>query len=77
MWYPFLKKLKDHGLNYGHIATFIYARAVKIPFLAVMIYYFGLKYTIIFNLVLIFLAIILGIVINLIFNLYNYEENNS
>jgi len=67
MWYPFLKQLKDNGLNYWHIASFIYARAVKIPFLTIMIFYFGLKYTIIFNLVLIFLAIVLGVVINLIF----------
>ncbi len=77
MWYPFLKKLKDNGLNYGHIATFIYARAVKIPFLAVMIFYFGLKYTIIFNLVLMFLAFLIWVLVNLIFNLYDYEKNNS
>jgi hypothetical protein len=66
MWYPFLKKLKDHWLHSGHIATFIYARAVKIPFLAAMIFYFGLKYTVIFNLVLIFLALIIWIIINLL-----------
>ena len=77
MWYPFLKKLKDHWLHYGHIATFIYARAVKIPFLAAMIFYFGLKYTIIFNLVLVFLALVIGIVINLIFNFFDYEKSNS
>ena len=75
MWYPFLKQLKNHWLSYGHIATFIYARAVKIPFLAVMIMYFGLKYTIIFNLVLIFLALVLGIIIDLLFNLKYYEKN--
>jgi hypothetical protein len=54
-------------LYYGHIATFIYARAAKIPFLAAMIFYFGLKYTIIFNLVLVFMALLIGILINLIF----------
>lgn len=77
MWYPFLKQLKDHWLNYGHIASFIYARAVKMPFLTVMIFYFGLKYTIIFNLVLIFLAILIWVLINLIFNFCDYENNNS
>jgi len=77
MWYPFLKQLKDHWLNYGHIASFIYARAVKIPFLTVMIFYFGLKYTVIFNLVLIFLAVVIGLLISLIFNYNNYEKNNS
>jgi len=77
MWYLFLKQLKDHWLNYGHIASFIYARALKIPFLVVMVFYFGLKYTIIFNLVLIFLAILIGLLVNLIFNFYDYEKNNS
>jgi len=77
MWYPFLKQLKDHWLNYGHIASFIYARAVKIPFLTVMIFYFGLKYTVIFNSVLIFLAVLIGLLINLIFNFFDYEKSSS
>ena len=77
MWYPFLKQLNNHWLNYGHISTFIYARAVKIPFFAVMIYYFWLKYTIIFNIILIILSLIVWVLINLIFNFLDYEKNNS
>ena len=77
MWYPLLKKLKNNGLSYGHIATFIYARAVKIPLLVVMVFYFGFKYTVIFNLVLICLASSIWMLIDLIFNKNNYEENNS
>lgn len=71
MWYPFLKQLKNNWLNYGHIATFIYARSVKIPFFAVMILYFWLKYTIIFNVVLIFLSIIVWILVNFLFKKLN------
>jgi len=67
MWYPFLKQLKWHGLSYGHIASFIYARAVKIPFLAAMVMYFGLKYTIIFNMVLLIFALLIWVLINLFF----------
>ncbi len=67
IWYPFLKELKDNWLNNGHIATFIYARVVKIPFFAAMIFYFWLKYTIIFNLVLIFLAFLIWVLTNFIF----------
>lgn len=77
MWYPFLKQLKTHWLNYGHIACFIYARAIKIPFLMVMIIYFWAKYTIIFNLIILFLSISIWITINFIFNFFNYENNNS
>ena len=68
MWYPFLKQLNEHWLNYGHIATFIYARSVKIQFFAVMILYFWLKYTITFNFVLILLSFFVWILINLLFN---------
>ena len=77
MWYPFLKQLNKHWLNYWHIASFIYARAIKIPFLLIMILYFWLKYTIIFNLIILFLAIIIWIIINLIFNFFDYENNNG
>jgi len=64
MWYPLLKKLKHHWLNYWQIAIFIYSRSIKLPFISVMILYFGLKYTIIFNCVLILQSIILWIIIN-------------
>ena len=64
MWYPFLQELKKHWLSYGHIATFIYARAIKLWFIPVMAVYFWLKYTIIFNLVLIFISIIIWLVID-------------
>lgn len=73
MRYPFLKKLKDHGLHYGHIVTFIYARSVKIPFLAIMIFYFWLTYTIIFNITLIGLSLLLWIILHFIFN-HIYHE---
>lgn len=76
-WYPFLRQLQTYWLTYGHIASFIYARAIKIPFLAIMIIYFWLKFTVIFNLVLLLLAIFIWITINLIFNFLKYENNNS
>lgn len=77
LWYPFLKQLHDNWLNYWHLASFIYARAVKIPFLIIMIFYFWLKYTIIFNITLVLLALIVWILTNLIFKYFIYENNNS
>lgn len=76
IWYPFLKQLNNHWLNYGHISTFMYARAVKVPFFTIMIFYFWLKYTMIFNIVLIFLALIIWILINIIFNYIDYEKKS-
>ncbi len=55
IWYPMLSELREHGARDGLIVAFFYARAIKLPWLPVMISYFG----IIFTLVLIF-YILLG-----------------
>jgi len=44
VWYPLLQELQDKGMRPGLTATFLYNRAVKIPLLPVMIYYFGVTY---------------------------------
>ncbi len=64
MWYPMLSDLKDKGVSKGLIATFLYARAVKPALIPLMIFYFGLVYTIIFTLAIILFSFIQGIIIN-------------
>jgi len=44
-WYPMLQDMKNHGLREGLIATFLYARAIKLPLLPLMVDYFGLMFT--------------------------------
>lgn len=44
-WYPMLQDMKSHGLRDGLIVTFLYARAIKLPLLPLMIDYFGLIFT--------------------------------
>jgi uncharacterized membrane protein YraQ (UPF0718 family) len=44
-WYPMLQELKKQGLGNGLIAVFLYARAVKLPLLPIMVDYFGLLFT--------------------------------
>ena len=44
-WYPMLQDMKNNGLRDGLIATFLYARAIKLPLLPLMIDYFGLIFT--------------------------------
>lgn len=46
-WYPMIEDLKQHGLKKGLIATFFYARSIKIPLLPIMIDYFGALFTLI------------------------------
>lgn len=60
-WYPFLSELKEKGVSDGKIAAFLYARAVKIPLLAAMIFYFGLGFTLLFSLLILLGAFLLGL----------------
>lgn len=46
MWYPLLEKLQKGGVRNGLIAAFLYNRAVKPPLLPLMVYYFGVLFTI-------------------------------
>ena len=62
-WYPMLGELQQKGMRNALIATFLYSRAVKLPLLPLMIYYFGVAYTLILCLYLIGFSVISGIVI--------------
>ena len=65
-WYPFLESMKKKGMSYGKIATFLYSRAIKIPLLPLMISFFGLKFTIIYNIYLFIFSILQGFSIDII-----------
>ena len=69
IWYPLLKNLNEKGMKKGLIATFLYCRSIKIPLLPLLILYFGLPFTIIFNL----LIIIGGIAQGIIFDIFKIE----
>jgi len=64
MWYPLLADLKNKGLNYGLISCFLYNRAVKIPLIPLMIFYFSIQYVVVLMIVMIFISVIQGILIN-------------
>ena len=64
MWYPLLADLKNKGLNYGLISCFLYNRAIKIPLLPLIIFYFSLKYVIILSVVMIFMSVVQGAIID-------------
>lgn len=63
MWYPMLKDLRDKGLGNGFVATFLYNRAIKIPLIPMIVFYFGLKYTIILTIVMVIFSVAQGILI--------------
>jgi uncharacterized membrane protein YraQ (UPF0718 family) len=59
-WYPMLQELKTQGLGNGLITVFLYARAVKLPLLPIMVDYFGLFFTLILMLYIVLGALIQG-----------------
>lgn len=61
--YPFLGELKKHGMKNSLLAVFLYNRNVKIPFIPVMIYYFGLSFTIIMSFYIIAFSILNGVLV--------------
>ena len=62
VWYPMLSELRSHGVKDGLIVTFIYARSVKLPWLPVMIGYFGIAFTIMLTLMTLIGAIVQGMI---------------
>jgi uncharacterized membrane protein YraQ (UPF0718 family) len=64
LWYPLLAELREKGISYGFLATFLYNRAIKVPLLPVALFYFGLKYVIVLTLMMIFFSVIQGMLIN-------------
>jgi len=67
LWYWLLKQLNNVWLTLGHISTFSYARAIKLPLLPIMISYFGLKFSIIFIFVLLVFSFFQGIIVDYLF----------
>ena len=70
VWYPFLKDLKEHGMRTGLVAVFLYNRAIKIPLLPIMIFYFGVYFVIILYIYMIVASLFQGKIIEII------EEKN-
>ncbi|MEA1865386.1 MAG: permease [Euryarchaeota archaeon] len=68
IWYPLLKDLRDQGMRNGLIAAFLYSRAIKIPLLPLMVYYFGLLFVVVLLPYIVIASLIEGRIIELIEN---------
>jgi len=64
VFFPMLGEMKKHGMKNSLIAVFLYNRNVKIPYLHVSIYYFGLPFTLIVSLYIIIFSILNGIIVS-------------
>lgn len=64
IWYPMLQELRNKGALDGLVVAFIYARSIKLPWLPIMISYFGISFTIVLSFYIILGAFIQGIIVN-------------
>jgi len=65
-WYAILGELKQNGLKDGLLVTFMYTRSIKIPFIPIMIDYFGILFTTILFIYIIIGAVLQGVLIEAI-----------
>lgn len=63
MWYPLLADLQEKGVHNSLITIFLYNRAVKIPLIPIMIFYFGFNYVVILTSLMIIFSVINGIIV--------------
>ena len=66
VWYPLLKELRDQGMRSGLIAAFLYSRAIKIPLLPLMVYYFGALFVVVLLPYIVIASLIEGEIIEII-----------
>ena len=62
IWYPILQDFRLHGAKDGLIIAFFYARAIKLPWIPMMISYFGLSFTLVLSLYIIISAFLQGLI---------------
>lgn len=62
VWYPMLSDLRRHGVRDGLIVAFFYARAIKLPWIPMMVSYFGMGFTIALTFYILLGALLQGII---------------
>ncbi len=62
VWFPILNELRSHGVRDGLIVAFFYARAIKLPWLPVMIGYFGGAFTLVLSIYILLGAWLQGLI---------------
>ncbi len=66
VWYPFLTGMRAKGMKDALLAVFLYNRALKLPWLPVMVAYFGLRYTVVLSGWMIVAGVLEGLLIEFI-----------
>ena len=62
VWYPMLQNLREQGARAGLVVAFVYARAIKIPWIPLMISYFGWAFTLVYTFYVVLGAWLQGVI---------------
>lgn len=68
IWYPILSQMRNDGAREGLLVAFFYARAIKLPWLPVMIAYFGLSFTLLLSFYILLGAVVQGMLMDKIYD---------
>lgn len=66
VWYPLIQDLREKGMSSGLAAVYFYNRAIKIPLIPMMVYYFGWKFFVVLTLFTIIASFIIWRAMDLI-----------
>lgn len=61
VWYSLLSEMKKKGMKNSLVAVFLYNRAIKLPLLPLLVYYFGGTFTITITFNMILFSILIGL----------------
>jgi len=75
MWYPLLADLKEKGMADGLMAAFLYSRAIKIPQMPMLVYYFGMPFTIVLTFYMFLFSIVNGVLVDKLLDFYTLFRN--
>lgn len=64
-WYALLRNLRDQGMKSSLIAVFLYNKAIKIPLLPLIIYYFAIPFVAILTGYMIIASIVQGQIVQM------------
>jgi len=73
IWYPVLRRLMLDDTGPGIVSAFLYARAVKLQYIPLLVIYFGIEYTIMLTAVMIVASVVIGIIMDILMELYSYS----
>ena len=64
VWYPMLSEMRKQGARDGLIVAFFYTRSIKLPWLPLMVSYFGLLFTVLLTFFVILGAWLQGMMVD-------------